>query len=470
MVSNIIYQAQQAFPDAVLPDAGDYYGNIIALCDDIYRGEPPWAYVKRSGLYGKGDRRMSMLGCAKVLCDSMASLTFSTQADIRCGDGRQQEFADRVLQENSFWENMPSFFSRAYALGGGALKIFLNGGRVCVDYIPADCFIPLGNGVGGINEGIFRSSYARNGEEYILFEKQSMADGHVVCDRALFRPKGGALGERAPVGSVFEDLEEHSEYGSDIPMFAYFRPAAANNLCGGALGISCFANCIDTLKALDIAFDSFSREFVLGRKRIIVPSSCIRTVVDPDSGQISRYFDADDEVYQALKCDEERDLKICDNTCELRVGEHKEAVNALLDILCFQAGLSAGTLSFSSSGGVRTAAEIKSMETRTEVTMQQNRCMAAELIECAVRSIIGCGMLCGELERKDISVRAVFSDRQTVDRSEIIDRNIKLVGAGLKSRLSAMMEVMDCSEDAARAELEKIMKEEKENGRNKCEQ
>lgn len=174
------------------------------------------------------------------------------------------------------------------------------------------------------------------------------------------------------------------------------------------LGLSCFANCTDTLKALDIAFDSFSREFVLGRKRIIVPSSCIRTVVDPDTGRISRYFDTDDEVYQALKCDEEKDLKISDNTCELRVSEHVDAINALLDILCFQTGLSSGTLSFSTSGGLKTAAEVKSMETRTEITMQQNRCLAAELIESTVKSIIRCGMLCGEIPKGDISVRVAF--------------------------------------------------------------
>lgn len=464
MSSDIIAQAGQAFPGTALPDAGDHYDNIIALCNEIYRGEPPWAYVKRSGLYGKGSRRMSMLGCAKVLCDNFAALTFSSQADIYCADRAQQEFADRVLQENSFWENMPSFFSRAYALGGGALKIFLNGGKVCVDYVPADCFIPLGNGFGGINEGIFRSRFARDGVFYTLFERHGMKDGHVVCDRAAFRSSNGALGEKIPAEFLFEGLEEHSEYDElDIPMFSYFRPAAANNLStGSALGLSCFANCIDTLKAIDIAFDSFSREFILGRKRIIVPSSCIRTVVDPDSGKISRYFDADDEVYQALKCDEEKDLKISDNTCVLRVSEHKEAINALLDILCFQTGLSSGTLSFSSSSGVRTAAEVKSMETRTEITMQQNRCMAAELIENAVRSIIRCGMMCGALDGQDINVRVVFSDRQTVDRSEIIDRNIRLVNAGLKSRLSAVMEVLDCSEENARAELEKIMKEEKE--------
>lgn len=461
MYDTLISDCRTAFPDAVLPEYGDEYSRILAVCGDIYRGEPPWAYVKKSGLYGKGERRMSMLHAAKVLCDSMAALTFSTQADIFCRSTAQQEYVNSVLNENCFWENMPAFFSRAYAFGGGALKIFAENGRVCIDYVDGDCFIPMGSGGGIIKEGIFRSRWYKNGIRYTMLEKHGFSEGCVTADRAVFASKNGSLGERIPIEELFGSLSDHSEYESlTEPAFAYFRPAAANNLSDDRLtGISCFANSIDTLKAIDIAFDSLTREFILGRKRIIVPSACIRTVVDPDSGKVSRYFDADDEVYQALKCDEDRELKITDNTAQLRVTEHKEAINALLDLLCFQTGLSSGTLAFSGAGAVRTAAEIKSMDTRTEVTMQQNRCLAAELIEKTVRTIIRFGMMTGSIPKEDISVRVAFSDKQTVDRSEIIDRNIKLVAAGLRSKVSAVMEVLDCTEEEALRELERISSE-----------
>ena len=460
MSADIVSEAREAFPEVILPRYEEYYRGVIEACAEVYRGEPPWGYARRSGLYGRGYRKMAQLGCAKVLCDNMAALTFSSQADIFCGDEECQKYVDEALRKNGFWENMPGFFSKAYALGGGALKVYLADGEVRLDYVDAEGFIPVGCGQGGINEGIFRSRYSRGGVYYTLLERQRF-DGRVSVERALFASKNGTLGDRIPIESLYPGLEERAEYDElREQCFAYFRPAAANNLAEGSLlGLSCFANCMDTLKALDIAFDSFSREFVLGRKRIIVPSSCIRTVVDPDTGNVSRYFDADDEVYQALKCDEERDLKITDNTAELRVTEHVEGINALLNILCFQTGLSAGTLSFSGSTGVRTAAEIKSMETRTDTTMQQNRAMAAEVIEKAARAIIACGIMCGDLSDREISVRVAFSDRRTVDRSEIIDRNIKLVNAGLRSRLSAVMEVLECSEEEAERELEKIERE-----------
>ena len=67
--------------------------------------------------------------------------------------------------------------------------------------------------------------------------------------------------------------------------------------------MSVFANAMDTLKQLDVAFDSFGREFVLGKKLIIVPEAAIREVTVPGAAEPLRYFDADDEAYEAFDFD-----------------------------------------------------------------------------------------------------------------------------------------------------------------------
>ena len=431
----------------------------IGLWKNVYEGQPPWAYVRRSGLYGRGERRMNMLNCAKVLCDSLSSLTFSNQADIILSDEKMTERVLQVFDENGFWENFPQFLSRAYALGGGALRVYINSGKVCIDYVSADAFVPLGTDRGRVTRGEFYSSFADGKREYLLTEHHSMemrGGGSVaVIERELRERKGTGY---IPADIGLCGLSERDEIVSNSPMFAYFRPILPDP-CGESLcGISVLENCMDTIKALDTVFDSFVREFILGRKRIIVPSSCIRTVVDPDTGKIRRYFDTDDEVYQALKCDEEDDLKIIDNTTQLRVEEHTKSINTLLDILCFQTGLSAGTLSFS-SGGIKTAQEIRSMETRTQITMQQNRAMAAELIEQCVGAVLTCLALMGENADPSAGVRISFIDTQTHDQSEIISQNISLYKAGLRSGVSAIMSILDCSRSEAAEEMERIERE-----------
>ena len=77
--------------------------------------------------------------------------------------------------------------------------------------------------------------------------------------------------ERVPFGGpLFTCVSALFGGGEDIPL--------GQSLFGGALG---------TLRALDICFDSFVREFRLGKKRLIVPSRAVRSAVDPATGGAS---------------------------------------------------------------------------------------------------------------------------------------------------------------------------------------
>ncbi len=362
-------------------------------------------------------------------------MTFGQQVDILIMNERKKKFIDRVLQDNAFWERMPQIFSLGYALGGALVKVVVSGGSVKLCYASAEDFIPLGWDSTHINEGIFRSRFCRGGMYYTLFEKHGHSlDGMPEVSRKLFCSANSSdMGGEVPVESMFPEMQPVSSYPFGRKMFSYFHPAASNNIItDSGLGLSVFYNCRDTLKALDIAFDSLMREFILGRKRIIVPSSCLRTVVDPESGEVRRYFDADDEVYQALRCEDEKDLKIIDNTAELRVDEHVSAINALLNILCFQTGLSSGTLSFGSASGVRTAAEIESQENRTSRTVNSNRNIAAEFIEDIVKSILSAGVYIGELDDDNADdLRISFSKELDISVDSQIDRNIRLMDSGI---------------------------------------
>ena len=157
-------------------------------------------------------------------------------------------------------------------------------------------------------------------------------------------------------------------------------------------------------------------------------------MVDPESGQTRRYFDADDEVYQALRCEDESELKIIDNTAELRIDEHVSAINALLNILCFQTGLSSGTLSFGTSTGVRTAAEISSQENRTQRTMNSNRNIAAEFIEGIANAVLAAGTALGHIGGGDASVKVSFSKELDNDIDKNIDRLLKLYREGIRTK------------------------------------
>ena len=449
---------KQAFPEEQFPGDGGFYEKIDRW-QRIYEGNPPWLQVKRAGLGKGGKRRMNMLNTGKILCDELSHKCFAEQVDIFCGSEEYDKFILDFLDREGFWKNIPRLLSAAFAQGGCVLREYVENSKVRLSFVEGRQFYPLKWNNKTITEGIFGTVSAKGKFYYTLFEKHSSKGENILVECFLFKSTDpNALGDRVPVSELYPEMESDTfTYPVSAPLFQYFMPDFPNNFpTEFPLGKSCFANCIDTLKAIDVAFDSFAREFILGKKRIIVPSSCIRTVVDPETGNTERYFDADDEVYQALKCDEERDLKITDNTTELRVQEHVDAINALLNILCFQVGLSPGALSFDRAGGVKTATEVISEENKTALTIRCQKNLLVEMIEDMCRAVLSLAMETGEISRGVPEITAAFKDSVIIDDNTLIENNINLVAAGLKSKVSAIMEVMKCDEETARAELERI--------------
>jgi A118 family predicted phage portal protein len=229
---------------------------------------------------------------------------------------------------------------------------------------------------------------------------------------------------------------------------------------------------METLHALDICFDSFVREFRLGKKRIIVPARMIKTIVDPETGKMRRYFDAMDETYEALSTDDPDSLKIQDNSVELRVDEHVAAMNAFLNIFCLQVGLSAGTFSFDAKGGLKTATEVVSENSKTYKTVKNFQNMLRPAIERLVENIITVAALYGmttddgqsvaELAARGYEINIAMDDGITQDRQTNINEGITLVGAGLMSKKTFLTDPkygQALTEAAADAELARIADE-----------
>lgn len=450
----IIDEAARAFGVDVY---SAYYSDCIMRWRAIYENRPAWRSTKKGGLFSRGDRQLSRLNMAKVLCDELAALTFSEQCEIVLDNEIYQRYIDDALNSNGFRERFPEFLCSAYAMGGAVLKCRLEDSRPCIDYIIADRFIPTKWDGQGVREGIFISSTARGPDWYHLLE-------YCRAGSSQFKLyKNGdekALGKEVALSELYPELPAEVKYETTAPMFAYFRPFVSNNAdYDTPLGMSVFANSVDTLSSLDMVFDSFSREFILGKKRIIVPSGCIRMNVDPDTGDPVRYFDSDDEAFVALKTEDSDGLKITDNTVDLRVEQHVSSINALLNILCMQTGLSAGTFSFDAQQGMKTATEIISQESKTARTVKNNKNLLTETIETTVRALVELGIMSGKLSRVEYSVTVGWNDNIIIDDNTMIDNNIKLVSAGLKSKIKAIMEVQKCDEETARRELERINSE-----------
>ncbi len=354
-------------------------------------------------------------------------------------------------------------------------------GRVRIGYCMADQFVPTAWDNARVKEAVFISREAKDGKYFTRLEWHRR-NGDIYCvDNEVYRSEGrrGAtgqdiLGMRYPLEEAYPELDAHTEARVGDSLFTYWHTPIANNLDDDSpLGVSIYANALETLRALDICYDSFVQEFELGKKRIIVPARCVRTVADPSTGEMRRYFDPGDRVYEALATDDAGELRIQDNSVELRVEEHVAALNAFLSILCLQLGFSVGTFSFDSRGGLRTATEVVSENSKTFKTIRTVQNQLAPALEHLARNIIDVAILYGlswqgqsveSLAASGYEVQTVFDDGVTQDRQTSIAEGVKLVEAGLLSRYRFLTEAKygqgltprEAEEEIERLKAEKV--------------
>ena len=377
------------------------------------------------------------------------------------------------------------------ALGGGAIKVWYeekrdgegnvipNSGNIRLGFCMADQFVPTAWDNTQVTDGVFISRQAKDGYYYTRLEWHKWDGLTYWISNEAYRSEykqnsakepQDILGFRYPLSAVYPFLDEQTPLqGLSTSLFAYYRPAIANNLDDDSpLGVSIYANALSTLKALDICYDSFVQEFRLGRKRIIVPAQCLRTVQDPVTKEYRRFFDATDEAYVALKSDDTDALKIQDNTVSLRVGEHEQAINALLSILCLQVGFSAGTFTFDRAQGLKTATEVISENSKTYKTIKGNQLQVKNAITQVIDAIVQVASLY-DVHWNGTSIRTlsalgwetkvVFDDSILQDRQTNINEGILLANNGLMSKKRFLMEKLGYTEEEAAQELEEIKQE-----------
>lgn len=90
--------------------------------------------------------------------------------------------------------------------------------------------------------------------------------------------------------------------------------------------------------------------------------------------------------------------------------------------------------------------------------MQNNKNIISEVLESLATAIIEITQASEEVS-KDYTVSVNWQDNIIGDDNTRIDNNIKLVQAGLKSKIRAIMEAQNIDEAEAKEELQRIAKE-----------
>lgn len=432
----------------------------------LYSGyHEPFHKVSYHTVEGLKTRKLDTLMMPKTAAAEMASLVYNEKCEISIDDETVAEFIDDVLKKNKFNKKFQDYLEYSFAHGGMVIKPYIEKNRIMLSFVTADCFIPISWRNDSIYEAVFPFEFQKRDKEYTHLEWHLWENDVYVIRNEVYESHNGAdLGVKVPLSNHFPNLEEETHIsGLKCSIFSYFKPNSANNIdTQSPLGISLYANALDTIKAIDTAFDSFNREFRLGKKRIIVPAHMVKSVIDPNTGEVSRYFDSSDETYEAFNTDNMDDSKIHEMNITLRVEEHISAINALLNLFSMQTGFSSGTFTFDGQS-MKTATEVVSEQSKTFKSKQSHEIIVEAALQELIGSIVAMGELYGMVNApEDYEVTVAFDDSIAEDKTAEINKQVQLVQAELQSKKRAIMKIFGVTEDEAMKIIAEIAEEQRQ--------
>lgn len=441
--------------------------NRIQLNKQIYKGYvEEWHNLDFKNSAGElKKRKMKTLGMGKVLAHKMAQLIFNEKCDIDISTNSQNDklkkFVLETLRNNKFYRDFQRYLEYAYAMSGMAIKPYVSNGKIKLSYAKADSFFPLSHDSQNIDEALFINEEKKGDKYYTLLEwHEWQSDNYVITNELFESTQKNEIGYKVPLSTLYSNLEKRVVIrGLRRPLFVYFKLNTANNKdLDSPLGVSIFENSYDTLYFLDYLFDFYWNEFKLGKRRIAVDYSLLKPRIS-DDGKIISIFDADETVYKAINTE---GSGVTDLSVALRSGDIIQSINATLDIIAMQTGLSSGTFTFDGKSVV-TATQVISMNSQTYQTKNSHEVLVEDGIKDLVTTIIDLAILYDLYDGdKEADVVVDFDDSIAEDRTE----NYRFYSTAVRDRLldrkRAIMKIFKVTEHEADSILTDISNDEKQ--------
>lgn len=412
-------------------------------------------------------RRYS-LGMGKKLCEDWANLLMNEKVQITLEGQKEQDFIDLVLTENNFAVKANEMQEMKSALGTVAYVPRVigqeisesgdivpgNASGIVLDYVTIENIYPLSWQNGYISECAFSSEVTRGGKDYLYLQIHRREDnGNYVIENRIYRYDNEQLADEQLVNvKGFENIPPVVHTGSDKRQFVIDRPNIANNVNYLLpTGIAVYANAIDVLQGVDIAYDSYVNEFKLGKKRIMVKPSAAQYLDGTPA------FDPDDVVFYVMPEDTEDGAVVTPIDMKLRTAEHNTGIQDQLNILSSKCGFGETYYRFD-GGSVATATQVISENSTMFRTIKKMEIVLEQaLVElCRILLRLGNTAMNAGLN-EDVEISIDFDDSIIEDKQTDFSRDMQLLNAGIMNDWEFRMRWMNEDEATAKAALPKML-------------
>lgn len=315
------------------------------------------------------ERTRKTLNMPKKVCEDWANLLLNEKTDVVVGDDKQQSALWELLNKVHFWTKGNEGIEKTFALGTGAFVETADAeGNARLQFLNAKKIYPITFDQDKITECAFVNV---NSRKTIIQIHLLDNEGNYAIRTLEYEKRDNNTKE--DIGElVFDDIF-YTE--SPLAWFQIYKPNIANNLdINSPMGISIYANALDTLQGVDLAYDGFCEEMRLGRSRIFVNKNLIRY---DENGQTKTFDNNESGFYYGGEAENTKPFEFYSPT--LRTESYFNGINNALNLLSSKVGFGENHYRFD-KGGVTTATQVISENSEMFRSLKKHEILLNEVI------------------------------------------------------------------------------------------
>jgi len=370
--------------------------------------------------------------------------------------GNEDEFAQGVI-DKLLEPHLRGQLEYALALGGVVARPWYNGQEIEIGWYPADMVIPTAWAGSRLTGVILVDRHRTKHNTYLKLESIQPITGGWNIKTKLFKGVGEGLGTEVPLTDIpmWATIDPEVEiYDSEVPPFVYMKtPWANNKVLNSPLGSSIYRDALTAIEGLEEAYSALCWEIEAGKAAVFLSDSMVP--VDPKTMKDTT-TKTEKRMYRKLVTESGKDL-LEPYTPELRVEQLNAAIKTQLAIACMACHLDAGAYIYDQSMQAVTATEVRTRQQQTYGTLVD---IQYKMVEPFIHDYLAAIRLIQQLYEiealDEVELSIDFGDSVLVDEQADRTNAQSEVTAGLRSKLSYLMEYRGMSEEEALKELESI--------------
>ena len=412
------------------------------------------------------------LNMAKEVSEDWSDILWSEKCVISLKSEESQKKFEDLINELNLYVLINQAIEKSGALGTEAAVVSVynlkqsedgayldtKDAKTRVDLVDVDWIFPLTWNAKGITECAFGCVEYIKGDKYIILSV------HKKDERGIYHIYNHLLKETEKTLTEVENQKgtvADFNTQSDTKWFSIFKPLLTNNLYNNnPFGIPHFANAIDNLKAVDMAFDALKNEVKDGRKRTFVRADMLS--VDADGTQKMTFDPEDITIYQ-LPDGATKDDLIQSDTEELRTDKLIGTLNTELNLLGSKVGFGENHYHFDGTN-LSTATAVVSSNSKLFRRKKKLEIGYEDAIYDLTKAILYASSKYGsyKIKTNDEDISILFDDSIIEDKDTEANRAMMEVSKKLLSRIEYRVKIFGETEEIAKQKIKEIDKEEKE--------